>query len=295
MEDSQQKVTLFSRMLENNANRLLISCKICEDILQDPVACSRCECTFCKQCIEEHVRNTGLCVCGKKHSQKTVLKKVLKQLAMVRIICPNSDLGCEVVLKPDEIESHLKKCKKPSDNNDLFCPHCLNTVSANLIDSHRSNCPYRQIKCSACEARIRAKSYSDHWASCPLRVEACGKCGAQMTNRDRESHGEMECLHAVMMKSAIDLNWQASSFLSHMNFIKSDLTLKQPLECCPNCQVKSCTQGRLTCIECGLARCKKCVNGEGIYCAECRHWVCSICQRRACKPTACLHPQTFLV
>ena len=100
-----------------------IQCKICMNILNDPIDCICCNQTFCRSCIQNYIKTNNKCPYQdffSKNNQKR--KSILENLKpssinfsrfiqSLKFYCKNKKNGCNEALSIEEISEHDKVCK----------------------------------------------------------------------------------------------------------------------------------------------------------------------------------------
>ena len=115
----------------NNIQNLLknvIQCKICMNILIDPVDCLYCNQTFCKDCINNYLKTNKNCpfdnfvkqkndennIKIEKNSEKNLKpssNNINKLIDSLRLYCSYKNNGCNMELCLKEINEHEEKCR----------------------------------------------------------------------------------------------------------------------------------------------------------------------------------------
>jgi len=117
----------------NNIQNLLtnvIQCKICMNILIDPVDCLYCNQTFCKNCINNYLKTNKNCPFDnfvkkneeknnnnnkiEKNSEKNLKpssNNIKKLIDSLRLYCSYKNNGCNMELCLSEINEHEEKCR----------------------------------------------------------------------------------------------------------------------------------------------------------------------------------------
>lgn len=90
-------------------------CPICSDVLEHPVMVPMCEHAFCKICINEWLVQQNTCPVDRQPVTSIELKpvpRILRNfLSCLLITCDYSNLGCEVIVNLECLETHGKECK----------------------------------------------------------------------------------------------------------------------------------------------------------------------------------------
>ena len=90
-----------------------IICSICRNIKLNPVMCSKCQNSFCSNCIEEWKKKSQICpfkCFGPEYINCRIIKNLLSKLTFK---CKNN---CEVIIPYDKLSSHYDyECEKIED------------------------------------------------------------------------------------------------------------------------------------------------------------------------------------
>jgi len=100
-----------------------IQCKICMNILNDPIDCICCNQTFCRSCIQNYIKTNNKCpyqdFFNKNNQKKKSILENLKPSSInfsrfiqsLKFCCKNKKNGCNDALSIEEISEHDKVCK----------------------------------------------------------------------------------------------------------------------------------------------------------------------------------------
>ena len=100
-----------------------IQCKICMNILNDPIDCICCNQTFCRSCIQNYIKTNNKCpyqdFFSKNNQKKKSILENLKPSSInfsrfiqsLKFCCKNKKNGCNEALSIEEISKHDKVCK----------------------------------------------------------------------------------------------------------------------------------------------------------------------------------------
>ena len=100
-----------------------IQCKICMNILNDPIDCICCNQTFCRSCIQNYIKANNKCpyqdFFSKNNQKKKSILENLKPSSInfsrfiqsLKFCCKNTKNGCNEALSIEEISEHDKVCK----------------------------------------------------------------------------------------------------------------------------------------------------------------------------------------
>jgi hypothetical protein len=100
-----------------------IQCKICMNILNDPIDCICCNQTFCRSCIQNYIKTNNKCPYQDFFSKNNQKKKSIlenlkpssinfsKFIQSLKFYCKNKKNGCNEALSIEEISEHDKVCK----------------------------------------------------------------------------------------------------------------------------------------------------------------------------------------
>ena len=165
-------------MAENN-NELSSSfmdsfcCKICFEVLDDPVQCENNEHYFCRKCITKHLENSETCpTCLDQLTFETlrpvprVILEIISQLKKPR--CRHVSRGCEENVEVEDVLLHEQTCGYAP----VVCSNegCKETVNRRDQESHEmEECTFRKITCESCDEELVHADYERH--QCTLRKE----------------------------------------------------------------------------------------------------------------------------
>ena len=149
------------------------SCKICFEILHDPVQCQNNEHHFCRGCITKHLGNSKTCpLCMEQLTLETlrppsrVILDIVAQLKKPR--CSHVSRGCEENVQVEELLLHEQTCGYAP----VVCSNegCKETVNRRDKQSHETEeCKFRKITCESCDEELVYVDYERH--QCTLRRE----------------------------------------------------------------------------------------------------------------------------
>ena len=149
------------------------SCKICFEILHDPVQCQNNEHHFCRGCITKHLGNFQTCpLCMDEltletlRSSSRVILDIVSQMKKPR--CSHVSRGCEENVQVEELLLHEQTCGYAP----VVCSNegCKETVNRRDKESHETEeCKFRKITCESCDEELVHVVYEKH--QCTLRKE----------------------------------------------------------------------------------------------------------------------------
>ena len=150
-----------------------LSCKICLEVVDDPVQCQNNEHYFCRKCITKHLENSETCpMCMEQLTLETlrpvprVILEIISQLKKPG--CSHVSRGCTENIKADELLLHEQTC----DYAPVVCSNegCKQTVNRRDKESHETKeCKFRKITCEDCNEEMMYVDYEKH--QCILRKE----------------------------------------------------------------------------------------------------------------------------
>ena len=164
----------------NNQEALLLgedfSCKICLEVLHDPVQCQNNEHYFCRKCVTKHLENSETCpLCMEQLTLETlrpaprIVANVVSQLKKPR--CSHVSRGCEENVQVEELLLHEQTCGYAP----VVCSNegCKETVNRREKESHETEeCKFRKITCESCDDElVYVDYYKKHQCSLTLRRE----------------------------------------------------------------------------------------------------------------------------
>ena len=149
------------------------SCKICSQILSDPVQCQNKEHYYCRGCITSRLRHAKTCPLCKDDLSLETLRPPSRIVADVvsklkKPGCSHVSRGCTENVKADELLLHEQKCGYAP----VVCSNegCKQTVNRRVKESHETKeCKFRKITCESCQEEMSYGLYQMHL--CSLREE----------------------------------------------------------------------------------------------------------------------------
>ena len=206
-----------------------LKCPICLELVSDPVQTS-CGHLFCGKCIN----GAPTCPVDRKRFTKTTDHFNKRRLGNFRVLCPNSEKGCEWEGELRASEEHtattceyqavkcVKGCAGEVERRHLAlhwqescggrqyaCPHCTHSGTYDFITRcHVPTCGSFPLPCPAgCNEQLTRGSIAGHLSStCPGEWVECAHkmvgCTSIVKRKDLEEHTSDKDHHfAVLMKS----------------------------------------------------------------------------------------------
>ena len=133
-------------------------CRICFNVLKDPVLCPRNQQCFCRGCITKHLEHSRSCpTCADELTEETLTeppRMVKDYLNELNIRCIYHDRGCEEIVQLQHLDQHEDSCGfTPAVCRNQGCGAILN--KRDLIHHESELCEYRKMKCHSCEEMIK--------------------------------------------------------------------------------------------------------------------------------------------
>ena len=103
------ELTRTNLVVDNNKLSPTLQCSICLDLVMEPIECNNCSKLFCKECINNWLKNSS--ECPNKHTfiRKSTLDDWIKPvLDRIFINCPYN--GCNASYSHSVWSNHLKRC-----------------------------------------------------------------------------------------------------------------------------------------------------------------------------------------
>ena len=148
-------------------------CKICFEVLHDPVQCQNNEHYFCRKCISQHLENSETCpLCLDQLTLETlrppsrIILEIVSQLKKPR--CRHVSRGCTENVEVEDVLLHEQTCGYAP----VVCLNegCKETVNRRNQESHESEeCKFRRVTCESCDEELVYIDYERH--QCTLRKE----------------------------------------------------------------------------------------------------------------------------
>ena len=149
------------------------SCKICLEVLHDPVQCQHNEHYFCRACITKHLENSETCpLCMDQLTLETlkppsrIILDVVSQLKKPR--CSHVSRGCTENVQVEQLLLHEETCGYAP----VVCSNegCEETLNRRDKESHETEeCKFRKITCDSCNEELAYVDFEKH--RCTLRKE----------------------------------------------------------------------------------------------------------------------------
>ena len=149
------------------------SCKICLEVLHDPVQCQNNEHYFCRKCITKHLENSETCPLCMDHLTlenlrpvPRVIFEIISQLKKPR--CRHVSRGCVENVEVEDVLLYEQTCGYAP----VVCSNegCKETVNRRDQESHETEeCKFRKITCESCDEELVHADYERH--QCTLRKE----------------------------------------------------------------------------------------------------------------------------
>ena len=149
------------------------SCKICLEVLHDPVQCQNNEHYFCRKCITKHLENSETCpLCMDQLALENlrpvprVIFEIISQLKKPR--CRHVSRGCTENVEVEDVLLHEQTCGYAP----VVCSNegCKETVNKRDQESHETKeCKFRKTTCESCDEELVYVDYEKH--QCTLRKE----------------------------------------------------------------------------------------------------------------------------
>ena len=150
-----------------------LCCKICFEVLDDPVQCENNEHYFCRKCIAKHLENTETCpTCMDQLTLETlrppsrIILEIVSQFKKPR--CRHVSRGCVENVEVEDVLLHEQTCGYAP----VVCSNegCKATVNRRDQESHETEeCKFRKITCESCNEELVYVDYDRH--QCTLRKE----------------------------------------------------------------------------------------------------------------------------
>ena len=150
-----------------------LCCKICLEVLHDPVQCQNNEHYFCRKCITKHLENSETCpLCMDQLTLETLLPvprvilEIVSQLKKPR--CRHVSRGCTENVEVEDVLLHEQTCGyAPVVCSNEDCKEMVNRCDQ---ESHETKeCKFRKITCESCDEELVYVDYEKH--QCTLRKE----------------------------------------------------------------------------------------------------------------------------
>ncbi len=154
-----------------------VFCKICKELMEDPMECSECNAGFCKACI-------SLWMCDHKS-------------------CPNKCANCTIrrahILVRNMLNSLQIKCQN-------FANGCTQVVAYEFLRKHEAECGYASAACkyspNGCPFRALTKDMKAHEEECGYLLTKCKKgCDQNVLRKDFAGHSCVRTIKDMVLES----------------------------------------------------------------------------------------------
>ena len=179
----------FQNVVDSN-----FDCRICGNVLKDPVQCRRNEDYYCTPCIVKYLTESSqTCpVCEESLTVKQLKepsKLVANYLSSLKISCDYAARGCRDVVQLGNLKDHVEVCG--------FVPVRCSSAGCSMVISKRDKkhheaqkCGFRKIRCETCGKSVPQKKVDTH--GCALKKDM---------DEIKESLAEIKEQLAAMKKS----------------------------------------------------------------------------------------------
>ena len=89
-----------------------VICSICTELAKNPVTCSKCQHSFCQNCIDIWKTKSNICPYKCNDPQYSKNRLINNLLSKLHFKCPN---GCNEIILYDNFEKHRKECNQKID------------------------------------------------------------------------------------------------------------------------------------------------------------------------------------
>ncbi len=159
----------FSRIINAQSIKNLeeiIKCKICYQIIVNPVDCSFCQKSFCYDCLILFTENNKNCPFGCNFSEikfKNSSNAIKNVLSFLKFSCINLD--CKNEIDYNEVLLHDEKC----EFSNIKCPNigCFEDVKKPELEKHvKFECEFYNFICNICGNKFNIREFDLHTNNC---------------------------------------------------------------------------------------------------------------------------------
>ena len=197
----EKQLPLEDFIQENQKELKQYICHLCTGVLVEPVMDVKGH-IFCKKCLltyeKKHTSKNKKLFCPisnhvLKMSDLKSYELISDYLCKMTSICPNRKKGCKWEGKYNLRKEHIEKECKFIDQE--ICPNegCELILKTENINSHLLQCDYRKIICEKCEESILFKNKNAHNKECAKEKIICQKCGISILREEMENHLKDTC------------------------------------------------------------------------------------------------------
>lgn len=134
-----------------------LTCPICMKLLIDPICCSTCHYTMCKNCCESWLKVNNTCPnkC-EEFNEEPLNRFAMALLSNIKLSCLNKE--CKKVLSYDGFSTHYSIC----DYTEVNCKYCNKEILNKDTTKHISECGEIPVKCEECKLNLKNKDLKFH-------------------------------------------------------------------------------------------------------------------------------------
>lgn len=212
----------------------LIGCRICLQVLDEPMECQECRSLFCSACISAYnaTQRRPTCVMRCKVNFKPAHWSVKSLLNELQLTCNNTERGCTQILSYEQMKKHVKEC----DYGWVTCTaksECPKEGLRSEMKVHDSLCGFVRLDCIHCTSKVKRQELQDHLENnCSKLPTQCFYCEQKFPKDGHQKHVEIcrdESVDCRYCKTLIKRKEISEHFQKCEEF---------PL----NCQAKCCTR-----------------------------------------------------
>ena len=215
---------IVNKIDEEKLNEL--TCSICQNLVWNPVDCSKCGKLFCDYCLKQSKEKLiNFCpMCRAKPFKSSKCRALKIAFLDVKLKCPND--SCKENPKYYDYISHLEKCefkKYHCVNKDCNYENTLN--NKNDMESHFNSCEYRITNCKFCGKEMVAHLLEKHHGNdCPKFIIKCKNCFESMTREDyNNAHTENKCLKNQIKLLKDEINLKENENKNEIFILKNEI------------------------------------------------------------------------
>jgi hypothetical protein len=232
----QLDVSLVTKEYMDLAEEL--KCPICLNLVLKPKECKSCSTVFCGNCIDEWCKKKSNNLFSSRSSpacpmkcavyvESPINKRFLNIINKIKVMCPNTTLGCNEILPYEETMKHVRSC----NYIEYKCVGCSFSAKKSAVELHVKTCADLTEPCQLCKTEVLRKQKHMHTEICMYRPVTCRFCKVDLTLKTMKLHNREDCALKIIenyeranIEKKINTKFFANIYTSTMlNFQKNNL------------------------------------------------------------------------
>lgn len=196
-----------SLIVKNKPLEDFYKCKLCDNILIEPIACQECEAIMCTGCLKSKLNEVDKCVIceGNPFKEAKNNKQLSYILNQIILKCP---FDCNQTVEYENLLRHLEICETAPKF--FSCELCGNSVKVDKVNKealakHQKECPSIIMKCIHCNNEYEKKNLQIHMKNCEYKLYLCPICKIKYPGKFRLAHNDYYCRQITEIHKIFDI------------------------------------------------------------------------------------------